>query len=389
VSRKRFGLILAAALIAICAAFYLSSRRNLQHDTQGVLLLPTLAPEIDTVTEVLVRKGSATPVVTVHRTGDVWSVQQLGDYPADIAKVHKLLLGFSEAKIVEEKTSDPVNYSIIGVEDPTKPGAGGAEVTLSAKDGKHVFIVGKPIGEGDFVRRAGEAKSYSVAPSVSVETEPKAWIDARLMNIQGMEVQSVEFKPATGPGYVVRRMKAPEGKQADAKPGEQKPAATESPDVPGPGFALETPVPAGRKALDAKALTPSRVALMDIRAEDVAKAGDIDFSKATQAVFTLSNGNVLTLTGTSIGDKRWIKIQVTKDDALAAKVQDRAFEVASYRYDAMFRPLEELLVPKETAAQTGDKSAGSKPTAPGQFTFGTQTGPASKPPKPAAPAPAP
>ena len=90
------------------------------------------------------------------------------------------------------------------------------------------------------------------------------------------------------------------------------------------------------------------MALSDVRAEDVAKASDIDFSKPTQAIFTLSDGNVLTLTGTAIGDKRWIEIQATKDAALAAKTQNRAFEVASYKYDAIFRPLDELLVPKET-----------------------------------------
>jgi hypothetical protein len=392
VSRKRFGLILAAALIAICGALYLSSRRSLQHDTVDVLLLPSLAPELDTVTEVVVRKGSATPAVTLHRNNDQWSVLQLGDYPADIAKVHKLLLGLSEAKIVEEKTSNPANYSIIGVEDPTQPGAGGAEIALSAKDGKHVLIVGKPIGEGDFVRRAGEVKSYSVAPSVSVETEPKAWIDPRLFSIQSTLIQGVELKSSTGPGYVLHRLKPSEEKPGEAnsqkpKPDEQKPPGPQ----PGPAaaeFALEA-VPAGRKAVDAKALAPSRVALMDVRAEDVAKASEIDFSKSTQAVFTLSDGNVLTVTGAAIGDKRWIQIQATKDPALAAKAQSRAFEVASYRYDAMFRPLEELLVPKETAAPTGDKSAGPKTAAPGKFTFGTQTGPASKSPKPAAPAPAP
>ena len=97
-SRTRFGLILAAALIAICGAFYLSSQRSLQRDTQGVLLLPALAPELDTVTEVSVRKASATPAVTVHLSGDQWSVLQLGDYPADISKVHKLLLALSEAR---------------------------------------------------------------------------------------------------------------------------------------------------------------------------------------------------------------------------------------------------------------------------------------------------
>jgi hypothetical protein len=401
VSRTRFGLILAAALIAICGAFYLSSQRSLQRDTQGVLLLPALAPELDTVTEVSVRKASATPAVTVHLSGDQWSVLQLGDYPADISKVHKLLLALSEAKIVEEKTSNPANYPILGVEDPTQPGAAGAEVTLSAKDGKHILIVGKPIGEGDFVRRAGEVKSYSVAPSISVDAEPKAWIDARLFSIPSTSIQSVELKPAAGPGYVLRRAKPIEEKPSEAdsqkpkpgeqkpgaqKPGEQKPAGPRSAEADA-GFALEA-VPAGRKALDTKALAPSRVALLDVRAEDVAKASEIDFSKPTQVVFTFSDGNVLTLTGTAVGDKRWIEIQTTKDATLAAKTQNRAFEVASYKYDAIFRPLDELLVPKETK-QPENKPAAPKPAAAGKSTSGTKPGAASKSPTPAAPAPAP
>jgi hypothetical protein len=390
VSRTRFGLILTAALIAICGALYLSSQRSLQHDTQGVLLLPSLAPELDTVTEVSVRKGSATPAVTLHRSGDQWSVVQRGDYPADRSKVNKLLLALSDAKIVEEKTSDPASYPILGVEDPTQPGAAGADVTLSAKDGKHILIVGKPIGEGNFVRRAGEVKTYSVAPSISVDAEPRAWIDARLINVPAASVQSVELKAAAGPGYVLRRAKPSEEKPSEAdsqKPGEQKPAGPKS-GAADAGFALEA-VPAGRKALDAKALAPSRVALADIRAEDVAKASEIDFSKPTQVIFALSDGNVLTLTGTAVGDKRWIEIQATKDPTLAAKTQNRAFEVASYRYDAIFRPLDELLVPKETKPPAGNQPTGLKPAAGSKFAPGTKPGAASKTTTPAAPAPAP
>ena len=41
------------------------------------------------------------------------------------------------------------------------------------------------------------------------------------------------------------------------------------------------------------------------------------------------------------------------------KTQGRAFEVAGYRYDAIFRPLEQLLVPKES--RPGQGRAGRKP----------------------------
>jgi len=345
-NQRRFIWVLAAAVVAICAALYLASERNMQPDTQGVALLPSLAPELDSVSEISVRKGSAAPSVTVHRVGDHWAVAQRADYPADLSKVHKLLLALSDAKIVEEKTSDPANYATIGVEDPAGPGASGAEVTVSAKDGKHAVIVGKPIGEGNFARRTGEAKSYSVAPAITVDTEPKAWIDSRLIDIPIASIQSIEEKPASAtasatasaPGYTLKRL----------KPNEE-------------GFALEGTIPPGRKVLDAKALGPSSSAITGLTAEDVAAAGDIDFSKPSQAVFTMSDGNVLTVTGTAAGDKRWIELNATKDAALGAKAQNRAFEVATYRYDAIFRPLEQLLVAKETKPpETGKAGNGSK-----------------------------
>ena len=41
-----------------------------------------------------------------------------------------------------------------------------------------------------------------------------------------------------------------------------------------------------------------------------------------------------------------------------AKAAGRAFEIAGYRYDAIFRPLEQLLVPKESpAAKKGSTAA--------------------------------
>ena len=91
------------------------------------------------------------------------------------------------------------------------------------------------------------------------------------------------------------------------------------------------------------------------------RRASIDFSKPSQAVFTLADGNVITVTGTAADDKRWVEVKSAKDAALNTKTQNRAFEVASYRFDAIFRPLEQLLVPKESKP-TGPPAA--KPLAP-------------------------
>jgi len=386
-SRQRFVTLIVAAALAISGALYLSAQRNVQRDTHGAALIPTLAGELNTVTALTVRRGSATPTVTLHEKDGRWAVAERGDYPADVAKLRKLLLALSDAKIVEEKTSNPANFAVIGVEDPSSPAATGAEISVTARDGKHAVIIGKPVGGGNFARRSGGNASYSVEPGISFETEPRFWIDSRLLDVAVAGIQRIEVKPSAGPGYTVHRVAAAStsssaagsassgsassaaasstnsgtvgstsstvqsstnsGTASSTSAGKAgaSPAASKSED----SFALDG-VPAGRKAADAASLAPSPTAFSGLTVDDVTPAGDVDFSKATVATVTLSDGNVITLSGAVVGDKHWIQVKASKDAALDAKTAGRAFDVAGYRFDAIFRPLEQLLVPKETPA---------------------------------------
>jgi hypothetical protein len=344
VSRQRFIALVVAAVLAISGALYLSTQRNLPRDSHGTALLPSLANELNTVTALSVRRGRTTPTVTVHQQSGRWTVAERGDYPADVSKLRKLLLALSDAKIVEEKTSNPASFPIIGVEDPSLPGATGAEISFTAQDGKHAVIIGKPTGEGNFARRAGENKSYIVEPAIAFEVEPRYWIDSHLLDIAAGTIQSIEVKPAAGPPYTIHRANAAAGAG---------------------NFVLDG-VPVGRKAVDPAVLAPSPTTLGGLTADDVTTVGDIDFSKATVATVTLSDGGVLTVTGATSGDKHWVHLQASKDAALNAKAAGRAFEITGYRYDAIFRPLEQLLVPKEPpAGKKGSSSAASPGSAPG------------------------
>jgi hypothetical protein len=403
-SRQRFTLLLIAAIVIISGALFLSGRRSEPQDAPGILLYPGLTAELNSVTTVQLRKGSATPSTTLHKTGDHWTLSERADYPVAVGKLRKLLISLGDAKIVEEKTADPQRFATIGVEDPGATGTAGAEVTVITAKDKHTLIVGKSVGEGNFVRRAGENQSYSVEPAISVETEPRFWIDPRFLDIASSLIQDLEVKPAGGPAYVLHRAKppatttptaspsaastatppSPSGAPAAGSPAtpaamspvasdtapaghsEPRTAATTSttataahapgssttgspPDrAPGDNTFTLDGIPAGRKALDSAALAPSPNTLTSLTVEDVAPASSIDFGQSSQAVVTLTDGTVLTLTGTVAGDKHWIQAKFSKDNALTAKAAGRAFEIASYRYDGIFKPLEQLLVPKPT-----------------------------------------
>ena len=354
-SRQRLTALIIIALLAFGGASYLATRRNSSPDTRGNLLFPTLASQVNGVTEVSVLKGSATPVLNVRKKGDTWTVAERADYPADVAKLRRLLLSLTDAKIIEEKTSNPASYPIIGVEDPLKADASGAEISLTAADGKHAVIVGKSAPDGTFVRRAGEEKSYSVSPSVSVDAEPRFWIDTKLLDLNSTEIQKVDVKLADGTAYVIHRPAptpaattpaAATSPPASAASAASAPAAPPTPATPTPAAFTLDGVPAGRKAADAASLAPSPTTYGNLTIDDVAPADSVDFGKASVVTVTLNGGNVVTLTGVVIGDKHWIKVAATQDAALTAKAAGRAYEISNYRYDAIFRPLEKLLLPK-------------------------------------------
>jgi hypothetical protein len=127
-SRQRFLVLLCAALLVLAGALYLATQREQSQPTAGAALLPSLANELSTVSGLTLRKGSATPSVTLHKMGEQWTVAERADYPADVAKLRKLLLALRDARIVEEKTADPARFAAIGVEDPLDPAAAGAAV---------------------------------------------------------------------------------------------------------------------------------------------------------------------------------------------------------------------------------------------------------------------
>jgi hypothetical protein len=379
-SRQRLIALGIAAVLAIAGALYLSTQRYLPRDPHGSSLLPSLAAELNTVSSMSVRKGSPTPTVTVHKQGEQWTVAERADYPADTPKLRKLLLALSDAKIREEKTSNPANYAIIGVEDPLKPGASGAQIELVAQDGKHELIIGKPVGNGNFVRRAGEKTSYVIEPAIFLETEPRFWIDTKLLDLPADKIQSIENKPATGPAYSMHRTPVENDKTAasgnappavPASAAAPSPAATEAPAK----FVLDT-VPAGRQAADQQTLASAASLLSNLTIDEVSAAGEIDFSKPSTVSVTLTDGSVVTVTGVVIGDKHWIQVSAPKDASLSAKAKGRAFEIASYRYDSLFKPLEQWLVAKAAPPKAAPAKAASpsskKPAA----------GPKAGPPKP-------
>ena len=344
---RRVFLLLAAGLIVIAFAVWVSSHRHLEHASlAGDLVLPGLEGALNTVSEVKLTRGDGTHA-TLSRGDAGWLVAERG-YPADSGRVRKLLLDLGAMNVVEEKTRDPANYGALGVEDVANPKASGTRIDLVTPQRSFALLVGKSSNaKSGFVRLVGAAQTFLAAPLVSVESDPKRWLDHALLDIASERVQGFEVTPLEGPAYSASRERAD---QADFK-------------VSG--------VPKGRSLASPGAAGPIAGGLAGLNLDDVRKKAAASAGRQAHARFRTFDGLELRLEGSKDDAHAWLTVNVApaattpapgdaahaEAERLQGRLKDWEFEVPTYRYDQIFRPLEELLQkPPEKGAKKQPKA---------------------------------
>jgi hypothetical protein len=359
---RRVTILLIAAVLVIVLAVWLSSKRHVERGTlAGDPVVTGLEKSaLNSITEVRLTKGDGTRT-TLKKGASDWSVGER-EYPADSGKVRKLLLDLAALNVVEEKTRTPENYPLLGVEDTSSAKATGTRVDLVTAAKTYSLIVGKSSGaKSGYVRVVNAPQSFLAAPLITLDADPKRWLDHTLIDIPQDRIKEFTVKPAEGAAYTATR---PSKEQAD--------------------FAVAA-VPKGRELSSPAAADPIAGSLAGVSLDDVQRAPQTPPAGVTAAaapsshvVFTTFDGLRIDVAGRKDGSRTLVSLtpsstaKETEAEAktLAARTSGWEYEIPSYKYDGMFRPLEDLLKkPPEPAAKgakgkTGDKDAvkaGKKP----------------------------
>jgi hypothetical protein len=358
-SSRRVLVLFIAALLVIAGAVWLSTQRHLDRDvTAGQLVLPDLKKSLNDVAEVRLSRADGTRT-TLKKKGADWLVAER-EFSADAGRVRKLLLDLAALEVKEEKTSDPTRYSAIGVEDikvdapapavqkadnDFSSTAAATRIDVTGPGKNWSVIVGKASGaKSGYVRVADAKKSFLAAPRPEVESEPQRWLDRTVVDIGDARVQTVEVKPFKGPAYTVSRAKREDE-----------------------NFSV-SPIPKGRKLAYEGSANSLASGLASLSLDDVSKtaAGGaaapgkaIERSQATYRTFdglTMAvDGRKESTPGLKNDDPKVEKYFITlrasstekatesEAQKLNARVGGLEFEVSSYKFDGMFKPLEDLL----------------------------------------------
>ncbi len=354
---RRLLVLLVVAVLVIGAALWLAAERNVpRNGTVAGKVLPALAGALNSIDEVRVVTAADKAAVSLKRDEKYWRVMERDGYPADAAKLRRLLLALSELRTVEAKTSNPDNYARLGVEDLAASGAAGVRIDLVGLRQPTSLIVGKSAaGDSTYIRVAGSAQSLLAKPNLAVEREPRNWLNRSILDIPSERVQHVRVAVAGARPYEVTRTSR---EQTD--------------------FIVPNP-PRGRKLSSPSAANSAAAALGGLTLDDVRRAqpGDEWTSGVQRAEYRLFDGTTVTVTGHKDGDRHLVRIAVGFDEnqrqqfagpsgaaaaakdskpatpkpeelraaaqADAARVAGWVYEIPAYKFETLFQPLDDLL----------------------------------------------
>jgi hypothetical protein len=346
--RRVVGLLIGA-LVIVAVGFWASSQRHGNDSTgAGQPVLNGLKAAVNDVTELRLAKGDGTHV-TLRKQPSSWDVVERG-FPADSGKVRKLLLDLGSLEVVEEKTSDPASYDRIGVEDVKGAKAGGTRIEAVTPKKVYSVIAGRVSGtKSTYVRVTDTPKSFLASPQIVPDANPKQWLEKSVFDIPEARIKEVAVTAASGPAYTVAREKK---EQAD--------------------FTVSN-VPKGRELSSPGVANAVAGELAAFSLDDVRKT-PADAKPAGTATFRTFDGLEIEVAGQKDGDHHYVSItphstaKETESEAqtLGTRVTGWQYEIPGYKYDQIFKPLEDLLKkpePKEDKKKDDKKATGKKPAA--------------------------
>ncbi|MGH7057544.1 MAG: DUF4340 domain-containing protein, partial [Acetobacteraceae bacterium] len=160
--KPRTSLFLAAvAIVVFVGGWYFGPHQapaEQQYTSAGRLLFPNLAVPLEAAARIEITHGGKT--LEIARKGDVWTLPTRGFYPAEPGKVHALLAGLVALRLVGKRTSDPKQFSALGVDDPHNKGSNAN--LLKVANGAGHPIVSLIVGQQRYSAEGDETETLYV-----------------------------------------------------------------------------------------------------------------------------------------------------------------------------------------------------------------------------------
>ncbi len=352
---KHFNLLAMTSILSLLLAggVYSAYDSWSYEKISGEKLLPQLSDGAGQVNGLMLQQGQETLTLTKTDTG--WVIKERANYPALVKPVRQLVVGLSEAEVVEPKTRLPERYARLELEDPTKDGAKSTRVVVQGKAGKAIaeVVIGKrkvaAFGTGKagtYVRKPGAPQAWLANQNIRAPLSVSDWVNPVFFEMDPKDVAALTVENPNAPAYKVV--------VDDAKK---------------PTFKVGT-VPAGVKLKDGVNATEMVTALKTLELLDVRKTSALpEGDKVVKGLLETTDGMKIAIRLQPDGTDRWIAMKVVADGskaerakALKVKIDGWAFKVADWRMRQIFKESKDLFESLKVEADKETEKAATQPT---------------------------
>ncbi len=306
-SRSFLALAVLTALAVVAAVLVVIDRPGLTTVSKGrESAFEDLVPRVNDAAEVVLQSNEAT--FSLVRTETGWGLKDRWRYPVHFDKVKTALVGLSELKLLEAKTSDPERYKRLEVEEPDAEEAQSVRFEVKDGDGKTMAsgVIGKlnpslfgEGGGGTYLRRGEDAQSWLAVGEVTLGKTRNDWLRREIVDIAAEKVRRAVIRQPDGAEIAVTQEKPDSGE-----------------------YRLEG-IPEGRKLKDSGEAKNLAGGLWRLTFEDVKRASEISFPETPNvSVYETFDGLKVHIEMTTVDKVVWGRFSATAGDADGEKAEE-------------------------------------------------------------------
>jgi hypothetical protein len=333
--------LVVIGILAVAGGWYFGTARQpgqQQAYNGGQLMFVDLAPKLQNAARIEITHQGATTAIVRH--GDRWGLEDRGGYVVQPSKLRGMLTALTELRLVEPRTTDPTQFSRLGLEDPNEKG--GTSNLLRVLDASGQPIVSLIVGhrrvrtqgnvpEQVYVRRPDDKQTWLAEGSLQVDADPQLWLERDIMNIDHARIAKVSVTHGE-----------------------------ETLELERDGQKLAMKVPADHPPLDDYKVDDVDRGLELLTFQDVQTDQKPVGDKIGQSVYTTSDGLAVTATVFKGEKDIWARFSATgndktKDEAdkLNARLAGWTYQLGTWKQKALVPALDDLKAPpsEKPAAQ--------------------------------------
>jgi hypothetical protein len=333
-SQTRLLALVIAAVLAIAGGWYFGTATQPTEraaiDT-GKLMFPDLTGKLKDARRIEITNKGKTTVIEFK--DGVWGIADRGGYRVQESKLRGMLTALTELRLVEPRTTDPAEFSRLGVEDPTTDTTGTADLLRILDDkGQPILAViaghqrTRTMGnvpDQVYVRVPGDNQAWLADGGLQADADPQVWLDRDIMNISHTLITKVAATKGSDTIELTRD-----------------------------GDKLKVTQPAEYPKLEDYKLEDVGRALENLTFQDVKTDKEPIGDKAGESVFTTSDGLNIAVTVYHLDKDSWTKFAVTAPDRgkpeaerLNARLTGWAFETGAWKDKSLIPSLDDLKAP--------------------------------------------